>query len=65
MRDPWVALARAAKSKRGLRLTAEEVAHMFRIDEALQAAAESCQTECVCDIMRFNAVCDFCDKDHD
>lgn len=60
-RDPWVALARAEKAGRGIRLTAHEVHLLINADDALVSAAETCSTECVCDIMRFSAQCAYCE----
>ena len=50
-RDPWVAMVRASKAGRGVRLSAYEAAQLAD-DDAVRSAAESCVTECVCDIMR-------------
>jgi hypothetical protein len=60
-RDPWVAIVRAAKAGRGVSLSWAEVQHMARADDAIQAAAESCGTECVCDIMRGGRECPTCE----
>ena len=64
-RDPWVAIVRAAKAGRGVRLSADEVGQLAD-DDAIISAAESCLTECVCDIMRGGGVsCERCEIDHD
>ena len=59
VRDPWVAIARAAKAGRGVRLSADEVGRLAD-DDAIISAAESCLTECVCDIMRHGVTCTAC-----
>ena len=63
-RDPWVAIVRAAKAGRGVQLSWTEVQRMVRIDDAIRSAAETCMTECVCDIMRGGAQCQRCEAPH-
>ena len=58
-RDPWVTIVRAAKAGRGVRLSADEVGQLAD-DDAIISAAESCLTECVCDIMRGGVSCERC-----
>lgn len=63
-RDPWVAIVRAGRAGRGVHLTADEVERLLA-DDAILSAAETCATECVCDVMRFSAQCAWCDDDDD
>ena len=60
-RDPWVAIVRAARDERGVCLSAAEARRMVRIDDAIRSAAETCGTECVCDIMRGGRACSACE----
>lgn len=59
-RDVYVALARANAAGRGVHLSAQEVFLLVQQDDALISAAESCTTECVCDIMRGGVTCEKC-----
>jgi len=61
-RDVYVALARAAASlpPRGVRLTADEVRDLVAGDDAIATAAETCESECVCDILRKGGECAWC-----
>lgn len=60
VRDVYVAIARAKRRGRGIHLSAYEVFRLVAQDDAIISAAESCETECVCDIMRNGVQCTWC-----